>query len=167
METLPWVGLARPAIARSRVVFPAPLSPRMTWSDAAENSAVTPRSAANGPNCFTKPVMTMVGRAIALLSFSVADNGIYEKRVQQIQFTEAQHHAALASATGDMPLDQTWNPQRYAEHAHFVPALGQPLLELLRLQAGERILDLACGDGVLSKKMADQGGVVVGVDSSL
>jgi SAM-dependent methyltransferase len=65
-----------------------------------------------------------------------------------------------------MPLDQTWNPQRYAEHAHFVSALGQPLLELLRLQAGERILDLACGDGVLSKKIAGQGGVVVGVDSS-
>ena len=65
-----------------------------------------------------------------------------------------------------MTLDQTWNAQRYAQHAHFVPALGEPLLDLLKVQAGERILDLACGDGVLSKKIADQGGVVVGVDSS-
>jgi SAM-dependent methyltransferase len=65
-----------------------------------------------------------------------------------------------------MSSDQIWNPLRYAEHAHFVPALGQPLLELLNVQAGERILDLACGDGVLSKKIADLGGIVVGVDSS-
>jgi SAM-dependent methyltransferase len=65
-----------------------------------------------------------------------------------------------------MALNQTWNPQRYAEHAHFVPALGQPLIELLKVQPGERILDLACGDGVLSKKIADVGGIVVGVDSS-
>ena len=65
-----------------------------------------------------------------------------------------------------MSSDQTWNPQRYAEHAHFVPALGQPLLDLLNVKAGERILDLACGDGVLSKKITDVGGIVVGVDSS-
>jgi trans-aconitate methyltransferase len=65
-----------------------------------------------------------------------------------------------------MTSNQTWNAQRYAEHAHFVPALGQPVIELIKLHPGERILDLGCGDGVLSKKLADLGGIVVGVDSS-
>jgi SAM-dependent methyltransferase len=65
-----------------------------------------------------------------------------------------------------MTSEQTWNAQRYAEHAHFVPALGQPLIDLLKLQPGERILDLGCGDGVLSKRIADLGGFVVGADSS-
>jgi trans-aconitate methyltransferase len=61
---------------------------------------------------------------------------------------------------------QEWNAKRYAVNAHFVPALGQPLLELLNPQPGERILDLACGDGVLSEKIAATGATVLGVDSS-
>ena len=61
---------------------------------------------------------------------------------------------------------QTWNADRYAKHAHFVPALGQAVLDLLQAQPGERILDLGCGDGVLSEKIAALGATVVGVDSS-
>jgi len=40
------------------------------------------------------------------------------------------------------------------------------VLELLAPKPGERILDLGCGDGVLSKKIADIGCDVVAVDSS-
>lgn len=61
---------------------------------------------------------------------------------------------------------QDWNANRYAKNVHFVPALGQPLLELLKPQPGEQILDLACGDGVLTQKIAAAGATVVGVDSS-
>jgi trans-aconitate methyltransferase len=87
---------------------------------------------------------------------------------RRLKFTEAQYRTHLRLRYQEIPMssDQTWNPQRYAEHAHFVPALGQPLLDLLNVKAGERILDLACGDGVLSKKITDVGGIVVGVDSS-
>ena len=61
----------------------------------------------------------------------------------------------------------SWNPDRYAKNARFVADLGAPLLELLAPQAGERILDLGCGDGALTEKLRAAGCAVVGVDASL
>jgi len=60
---------------------------------------------------------------------------------------------------------QHWSAERYAETAHFVPALGAPVLELLAPRPGERILDLGCGDGVLTQKIAAAGASVVAVDA--
>ena len=66
---------------------------------------------------------------------------------------------------GDLPT-QTWNPQQYARNARFVSDLGAPVLELLAPRPGERILDLGCGDGALTAKLAALGCQVVGVDGS-
>jgi SAM-dependent methyltransferase len=59
-----------------------------------------------------------------------------------------------------------WQPTDYAKNAAFVPALGAPVLALLDPKPGERILDLGCGDGVLTVKIVEAGAEVVGVDAS-
>src|SRR5262249_51001886 len=61
---------------------------------------------------------------------------------------------------------QTWSPEQYAQQARFVSDLGMPVVELLAPRAGERILDLGCGDGSLTKRLVELGCQVVGVDAS-
>jgi trans-aconitate methyltransferase len=61
---------------------------------------------------------------------------------------------------------QEWSPCRYAENARFVSDLGQAVLGLLAPEAGERILDLGCGDGALTEKLVAAGAQVVGIDAS-
>lgn len=61
---------------------------------------------------------------------------------------------------------QSWDPELYARNARFVSDLGMPLVALLDPRPGERILDLGCGDGVLTEKLAALGCQVVGADAS-
>ncbi len=58
-----------------------------------------------------------------------------------------------------------WDPNLYATHAAFVPALGAPVLDLLDPKSGERILDIGSGDGVLTQKLVAAGATVIGVDA--
>ena len=62
--------------------------------------------------------------------------------------------------------EQHWSARQYAETAHFMPELGIPVLELLAPSAGERILDLGCGDGVLTEKIVAAEASVVAVDAA-
>jgi trans-aconitate methyltransferase len=65
-----------------------------------------------------------------------------------------------------MSSSTAWNPQTYSQNARFVSDLGEPLLQLLDPRSNERILDLGCGDGALTEKIAALGNFVIGVDAS-
>ena len=63
-------------------------------------------------------------------------------------------------------MTNTWARETYRQNAAYVPALGAAVFELLNPQAGERILDLGCGEGTLTEKIAGTGAEVVGIDAS-
>jgi trans-aconitate methyltransferase len=59
-----------------------------------------------------------------------------------------------------------WNAADYAKVGGFVSELGAAALDLLDPQPGERILDVGCGEGALTRKIVDRGAIVLGVDNS-
>jgi SAM-dependent methyltransferase len=59
-----------------------------------------------------------------------------------------------------------WNAADYAKIGAFVAELGGAALDLLDPQRGERILDVGCGEGTLTKKIVERGAAVLGIDNS-
>lgn len=58
-----------------------------------------------------------------------------------------------------------WDAGDYARVGGFVAELGGAALDLLDPRPGERILDVGCGEGALTKKIVERGASVVGIDN--
>ncbi|MBI4479573.1 MAG: methyltransferase domain-containing protein [Acidobacteria bacterium] len=61
----------------------------------------------------------------------------------------------------------TWDAALYDSKHAFVWRYGAELIELLDPKPGERILDLGCGTGHLTYRLAESGARVIGLDRSL
>ncbi len=59
-----------------------------------------------------------------------------------------------------------WDSSLYDDRHSFVWRAGASLVDMLHPQAGERILDLGCGTGHLTAKLAESGADVTGMDAS-
>ncbi len=61
---------------------------------------------------------------------------------------------------------KVWDAAGYQARFSFVFKHGEGVVELLDPRPGERILDLGCGSGQLTAKIADAGAIVEGIDQS-
>lgn len=59
-----------------------------------------------------------------------------------------------------------WNADLYNDKHAFVYQFGSQIIDLLKPQTGEVILDLGCGSGELTKAIKDSGAKTYGIDSS-
>jgi len=65
-----------------------------------------------------------------------------------------------------MNAQNNWNSDLYDNKLGFVAGYGKDVMELLKPQPGERILDLGCGTGTLTHEIAKAGAEVTGIDLS-
>ncbi|CAI5465670.1 unnamed protein product [Closterium sp. Yama58-4] len=122
-------------------------------------------------------------RGIAAGEFKMSDGWLsrFKRRIsaaiqQQPASSREAQEEQLAGRAGegddsdeDVPPSRKrarWNPTTYRKSFSFVPTLGLPVVDLLAPLPGERVLDLGCGEGTLSKFLSALGCHVVGVDSS-
>lgn len=72
------------------------------------------------------------------------------------------------SKASDDTTAAPWDPADYARHSSLQKAMASEVLALLELGGSEHILDVGCGDGRLTARVADRvpEGQVLGVDAS-
>ena len=58
-----------------------------------------------------------------------------------------------------------WDAADYARVGAFVAKLGGAAVDLLDPQPGERILDVGCGEGTMTRKIIERGAIVLVIDN--
>ena len=62
-------------------------------------------------------------------------------------------------------MKKEWDEKNYSENFSFVHEYGEKILELITVPNGSYVVDLGCGNGALSAKLAEKYRVT-GIDSS-
>jgi trans-aconitate methyltransferase len=87
-------------------------------------------------------------------------------RAEALHSAGSQKEQALHAVAPLKSGDKGWDAQSYQARHSYVFKHGEGLVELLDPKPGERILDLGCGSGQLTAKIADVGADVIGIDLS-
>lgn len=65
-----------------------------------------------------------------------------------------------------MTSQNRWKPGLYDEKISFVSKYGKGIVDMLAPVPNEKILDIGCGTGDLTKKIAEAGAIPTGIDAS-
>lgn len=60
-----------------------------------------------------------------------------------------------------------WNANDYKNGFSFVPEYGESVINLITKDKGSRVIDLGCGNGMLTDRLAEKGYDVTGIDDSV
>lgn len=63
-------------------------------------------------------------------------------------------------------MSMKWDAKGYTKNFKFVHQYGEEVLNLLEIKKGMSVLDLGCGNGALTKTLAEQGADIIGMDAS-
>ncbi len=60
-----------------------------------------------------------------------------------------------------------WDAKEYKDNFSFVPKYGEDVLHLIEHKAPAFVVDLGCGNGIITNKLFEKGYQVLGIDNSL
>lgn len=63
-------------------------------------------------------------------------------------------------------MKNNWNSDNYTDNFQFVHKYGEELIDFLTVPEGSYAVDLGCGNGALTQKLAERGLRVLGIDAS-
>src|SRR3954462_1374436 len=74
----------------------------------------------------------------------------------------------LLTSSDNRPMRE-WNAEQYHQISNPMFAMAMPVLERLRLNGNERVLDIGCGTGLVTEKLVDRlpAGRVIAIDASI